>query len=1369
LVFWLRGPTLWQVRFRLPVKGLSVAIACVAFAATADEYSLVNKAVVGASAGGHLEVFKVDADGALYHRWQIVAQGEWSRWSRLGGPVFPGVAVATNGQGGLEVYAVDRLTHELRCVRQKSPDCEEWSAWISLGGTIRPPVTVAQGLDGAVDIFALDESSSAVRHLWRAGPWGEWSEWSSLGGSVEPGLVAMRNLDGRLELFAVSANAATLAHCWQRANGLEEWSAWSNLGGNVQPGFAAGKNLDGRLELFGVQPTNGSIQRICQEAPSDSDHWGPWIDFEGRFKTGLAVTENTDGRIEVFAVNSKDGTLWHKWQLRPDGRDVWSGWWGMGWPAQPFPAVGHNPDGNLELFGAEREDGSIMDHKRQIGASSDWLDWEKMNQTTFRFASRTWQMDEGLPNNFVQAIAQTRDGFLWVGTLAGLARFDGMTFTTYDPRNTPAIRNTSITALCATHDGALWIGTDGGGVTLLRGGAFSTLTTTNGLAGDSVRVIYEGTKGELWIGTTTGMSRCENGRFDNYTTKEGLLSDVVRAILEDRNGALWIATGGGLNRLSGKTMDQFAMPNGLPNDSVRAICQDKGSRIWIGSNNGMLWENWYDLGHFYAYNTRFGLSDSFVSAILEDHEDNFWVGTYSGLNRFRAGRFFNELNNDGLPFDRVNALFEDSQGDIWVGSKEGLARLTPERFFSYTRQEGLTHNNVMSVREDAAGNIWAATWGGGLDCLRNDRVTALTQTNGLPTDLILSTEEGRDGSLWIGCDYDGGLARLKNGCLTRFTARDGLINAPVRVIHEDKAGALWVGTTRGLSCLRDGKFVNYTTTNGLAGDWIRALCEDPSGGIWIGSEGGLTRIVDGHVSALTRADGLSDDTVTALRIDESGDLWIGTRAGGLDRYRNGRIRAYTTHQGLFSDEIFEILDDHLGWLWMSCSKGVFRVRKSELDNIDHADIDTVVSIPYGKNDGMVTPQCNGMAKPGGWRARDGRLWFPTSKGLVVVDPTTERVNRTPPPVFIEAALADKHPLLADALANQLGATRELRIPPGRGEVQFEYCALDYKSPEECRFRRKLEGLDTEWLDCGKERSATYNNLAPGRYTFRVMACNGDGAWNDAGASLPVWVLPHYYQTLWFRALLAASVVAAVGATARFFTVRRMQRRLETLEHRHAIERERGRIAKDIHDDLGSSLTRIMMLGERTQEGLQKQEDVAAHVNKIVNSARHTVQSLDEIVWAVDPENDTLEGLINYITHFADEFFENTPVSCRLEMPVQAAHLSLPAELRHDLFLVVKEAFNNAVKHARATAVRVKVQCHGDEVEIAIEDNGRGFEMNGKSNGHGGNGLVNMRHRIERLGGRFELTSAPGKGAQVRFCVRIKTETPTGAGAPDSTQ
>jgi ligand-binding sensor domain-containing protein/signal transduction histidine kinase len=1312
---------------------------------------LPGNPVVGKNADGHLEVFKVEADGELRHRWEK-SSGDWSSWSGLGRSFLAGIAVAKNSAGQLEVFAVDRESGELKFIRQKTPNSLDWLGWAGLGGTIRPPIRVGQYADGRLEVFAVDPAGRSVKHLWQTTIQNGWSDWASLGGNVEPGLAVTKNRDGRLELFAVNAADGSLVHCWQRrANGFDDWSDWTSLGGTILPGFGVGQNVAGRLEVFGVNRVTAAVNRISQLSANNPE-WSPWEDFGGNAKDGLAVGQSADGRIEIFAVNRTNDLLIHRWETLTNGADLWSAWSIRGESARPYPAVIQNNDGNLELFVVDAKDPAIINHRRQISAASDWLDWSSLDHSTLQYASRTWQTDEGLPDNAVQAIAQTRDGYLWVGTRGGLAKFDGLSFTAFGPGNTPEIKNPSITALCADRQGALWIGTDGGGLTRLSGRTFSQYNKTNGLAGNNLTVIYESKDGSLWIGTTTGMSRYKGGTFTNYGRKQGLSSDNVRSIHEDRAGDLWIATGEGLNRLRGTAMDSFPMPNGLPNDSVRGICQDRGGRIWIGSNNGLLWYNSYWVGSFFAYNTRYGLSDSFVSAICEDRAGNFWVGTYSGLNRFREGRFFNELNNEGLPFDKVNVIFEDREGSVWVGSREGLARLTPKPFFTYTKRQGLTHNNIMSVREDRVGSLWIGTWGGGLDQMKDERVIARTPTNDFSRELILSTEEGRDGNLWIGADYDGGLTRLKDGKLTHYTWKDGLINAGARVIHEDRAGNLWIGTSRGLSCLREGKFKNYTIRDQLAGNAVRAICEDHAGNLWFGTETGLSRWKNGRFVNFTTREGLSDNTVIALYEDAAQDLWIGTGGGGLNRYRDGRFRSYTSQQGLSSDEIFEILEDDQGWLWMSCSKGVFRVLKKNLDDVDQGKKRRVACIAYGKTDGMESAQCNGLAKPAAWKTRDGRLWFPTSKGLVMVDPKTIKINQTPPPVYIERALADKKPLLRDGLAVNPSAPEDTdppaQIPPGRGELEFHYTALSFQTPEKSRFKYKLEGVDLDWRDADTRRTAYYNSLPPGSYRFRVMACNNDGVWNEAGASLAFVLAPHLWETGWFRGLAALALLGAATGVGRYVTRKKMQRKLELLERRHAIEKERGRIAKDIHDDLGSSLTRIMMLGERAEEGLVNQEDVGFHVRKIVNSARDTVKSLDEIVWAVNPENDSLDGLIEYISHYADEFFENTNVNCRLEMPLQLPRLTLPADARHDLFLVVKEAFHNVLKHAGATEVRVRATESAGVAQIIVEDNGCGFSVNGNGSGRKGNGLENMRRRVAGLGGRFSVATTPGKGTKL---------------------
>jgi ligand-binding sensor domain-containing protein/signal transduction histidine kinase len=1306
-------------------------------------------------------VFKLDETGRLCHRWRMASNGAWSSWSELGGSLSPGLAIVSNTNGEMEIFGVDRNSRALECIHQLATNSLQWSAWTNLGGWFESPVAACRNEDGRIEVFAVDAATHGVKHLWQIKATGGWSAWADLGGSVQPGLAVTRNQDGRLELFGIGDGDDALLHCWQlRSNTTNEWSAWASLGGMILPGFVVGQNVSNRVDVFAVNPTNDTVNRICQMAPGDSTNWTAWEEFGPEVKPGLAVGQSGDGRMEVFAVNATNSAVLHRWELFTHGSDQWSAWADLGAKSGTTPAVGVNEDGDLEVFATDPANPNVIQHRRQISSASDWLDWSSLDQPVFAYASRSWQVDEGLPDNVVQAITQTADGFLWAGTRGGLARFDGSQFVSYDARNTPALKNSSITALCAGKDGSLWIGTDGGGLVRLKGGVFTQFAQTNGLAGDKVQVIYESRDGSLWIGTTTGMSCYRNGQFRTYSQRGGLLSDVVRCIYEDRDGNLWIATGKGLNRLRpAGTMDAFTMPNGLPNDSVRVICQDQGGRIWIGSNNGLLWYNWFWGNGFYAYNTKYGLSDSFVSAICEDDESNLWVGTYSGLNRFRDGRFYSQPDSDGQPFDKVNALFVDREGDLWVGSKEGLTRMTPKRFFTYTKQQGLTHNNVMSVLEDPRGALWIGTWGGGLDEMQGEKITAdpamTVSTNGISQDLILSLCEGRDGSLWVGADFDGGLTRLKDGRTTHYTWRDGLINAGLRVLHEDAAGNLWIGTDRGLSCFRHGGFLTNLVTEHLAGESIRDICEDKSGALWFATQNGLCRWQDGQFTRFTTANGLSDDALTALHVDAENTLWVGTSGGGLNRYRNGRFTAYTTRQGLFSDEIFGILDDR-GWLWMSCSRGIFRVRIKDLDAFDAGKIESIASLVYGKSDGMESPQCNGGGRPSAWKSRDGWLWFPTSKGLVSVDPKTLKLDREPPSVFIETVVADQKTIaggrftLAGASSVLASRSLPLHIPPGRGELEFQYAALDFSAPQKARFKYRLEGVDSQWIDAGVRRIAYYNNLAPGSYHFQVRACNKDGVWNEAGASMSVILVPHYWQTLWFRGLMVVTILGSACGLALYATRRRMQRKLARLEQQHAVERERGRIAKDMHDQIGAGLTQIGLLGEFARRATEKDGDAKPHAEKICETARELAQTLDEIVWMVNPKNDTLNKLGLYLAAYAEEFFEATTIRCRLDVPPDLPPCPLSAELRHNLFLTVKEALNNIVKHSRASEARLRFSLNDSTLEIDIEDDGVGFPVDA-ANAHR-NGLSNMQERMKEIGGRLQISNRPNNGTRV--CLRI---------------
>jgi ligand-binding sensor domain-containing protein/signal transduction histidine kinase len=1320
-----------------------------------------NPLAVAHDANGRLELFQIGFDGEVRHRWQRENNGHWSPWSIIGGSFLPGIAVGLDADQKLEVFAIDRARN-LNCARQAARDGHEWSSWTNLGGAVEPPVILGQDADGRLEVFALDAMNREVKHLWQTNRLGGWSRWGSLGRGPAAGLAVATSADGRLELFGVDENHH-LVHCWQRqTNAPTDWSAWTSLGGAIVPGLAVGQGEDARLEVFAVGSASNEVERIVQTAADDSAHWGPWTDLGGSVRPGVALGQNADGRLEVFAVKSDGSALQHRFQLKRH-EDNWLGWRDMDAAVQSTPVIGRNRDGTLEIFALDERNGAEVIHRRQIVANYHWLYWSSMDRSPVGYSRRVWQTDEGLPNDRVQALAQTPDGFLWVGTFKGLARFDGVEFKTYNEANTPQLKSASITALLADAEGALWIGTEGGGLARLAHGQFSLFTTRDGLAGDNIRALCQCRDRTLWVATTSGLSCLRNGKFQTYTTREGLRSDAVTALCEDR-GSLWVATVKGLNQFRGGvmeaftatnilaeslrrhwtvrpgTMDLFAATDQLSNDSARSLCLDKTYRLWIGAGSGLMW---YDTGNFYAYTRLQGLSDSFVTTVYEDSRDNLWVGTYSGLDRFMEGRFHAELNDHGVSYGQVNVIFEDTRGDVWVGLREGLVRLTPKPFSVQTQREGLSHNHVTSVLEDHLERLWVGTSGGGLNQVTQEKVLVYGTANQLSSDYILALCEGKDGSIWAGADNSGGLFRLKNQSVTHYTARDGLVDGTVSALHEDPAGDLWIGTRQGLCRLSGGVFVTETNAQNQL---IRAICEAAGGQLWFGGDAGLMRRRNGTIENLSGNGMFPAETVSALYADPKGSLWVGTLSGGLLCLQTDHWARFGTQNGLLSNEVLGIVEDH-DWLWLTSTKGIFRVRPHDLEALKPGSNEAVPCIVYGKADGLESIVCGGRATPSVWKTADDRLCFATSLGLAIFDAYETSVSLSPPPVSIDQAQVDGR------LLPPWGG-QPLVIPPSHGELGIRYAALDLRSPEKCRFKYRLEGVDSDWVDAGAQRAAYYNNLAPGSYRFHVLACNKDGVQNET--SLDLELRPHFWQTLWFRVSALTALVGLAGGSARLITQRKMQRRLESAERKAAIERERGRIAKDIHDDLGSSLTRIMLLGQRAKSDLAARNAVGAHLEKIINFSRNAVQAMDEIVWAVNPRHDNLDGLVDYLVEYATQFFQDAGIRLRLETPL-SSQLALPAEVRHGLFLATKEAFNNVLKHSLASEVRFAVAAADSTINILIDDNGRGFDPGHGQDGRQGNGLQNMRKRLEALGGQMQLQTAAGQGTKLRFVVRIPAQ------------
>ncbi len=695
-----------------------------------------------------------------------------------------------------------------------------------------------------------------------------------------------------------------------------------------------------------------------------------------------------------------------------------------------------------------------------------------------------------------------------------------------------------------------------------------------------------------------------------------------------------------------------------------------------------------------------------------------WIGAGSGgLVALRAGKVATISPPDRWQSRAVLSVTVARNGAMWIGTEgAGLYRFHDGEWDRFGETEGLSNLFVWSVSEDAQGRIWAGTWGGGLFIHRDGR-------------------------------------------FERVPGLENVTASTPAVLHTP-GGVTWIGTGNGLLRYEAGVTKWFGRKEDLELPDVRAVVQASDGTIWFGMlGGGLGRLSnEGTLRQFRKRDGLSSDFVQCLRLDGDGTLWIGTFGGGLNRLKQGRFAVINTSQGLANSVIDHIEEDAREYFWISSHGGIMRVSKAELNRCADGETDSVKCLSYGKGEGLPTLECSGGCQPAGAKTADGRLWFPTSKGLVAVDPNDVKINQLEPPVVLEEMLVEDRPVALDAKG-----VVPLRIPPGRKRFEFRYTGLSFTVPEKVRFQYRLEGLDPEWVDYGTKRVVNYSYIPPGDYKFHVKACNNDGVWNDAGAELAFTVLPHFWQTWWFRALAGLAAAGAVAGSVLFETRRRMHRKLERLEQQRGIERERTRIAKDIHDDLGASLTRITLLSQTARGELDNPAQAAVDLDRIYGTARELTRAMDEIVWAVNPQHDTLDSLASYLGRFAQDFLGAAGIRCRLRLPLELPQWPLTAEVRHNLFLAFKESLHNAVKHANATEVQITLKVESSYFVLSVKDNGCGF-LPESSAGQmppdairpaNGNGLVNMRQRLKEIGGECEIKSAPRAGTNVTFRVPVK--------------
>ncbi len=786
-----------------------------------------------------------------------------------------------------------------------------------------------------------------------------------------------------------------------------------------------------------------------------------------------------------------------------------------------------------------------------------------------QYTRTVWTASDGLPQNTVQAVLQTRDGYVWLATEEGLVRFDGVKFDVFDQNTTPELPGKDMKSLFEAPDGSLWIGMVGG-VARLLDGRFTGYPLSHDLTQDWITALTVDRAGNVWLGALGGgLLRLENGRATAFTSRNGLADNFVWAVRETRDGSLWIGTQGGLTRKTGDRFVTYTTRDGLPDDHVNALWEDREGTLWIGTTKGLVRSRG---GKFEIYTTRDGLSNDDVSAFHEDAEGSLWIGTSGGVSRRNGHRFDRFGTRDGLSHDSVASLAGDREGNLWIGTHGGgVTKLTDRSFSTLSVEEGLSSGVVRSLLEGRDGTLWIGTQGGGLNRVKDGQVLSpFTMGDGLPGDTVTALLERADGSVWIGTA--AGLARLQGGRISVILAKH-VGSDSIRALFEDRDGALWIGTRgAGLKILRDGQLTAWGAGTGFS-DVVRSFYQDRDGAVWVGTDAGLSRYADGRFEHFGAAQGVFRKGVMTIGGDPDGTIWAGTYGDGLYRYKDGKFTHYSTANGLFDDNVFQIVDDGHGSLWMTCNRGVFRVGKQMLVDLAEGRARAITSTAFGAEDGMRAAECNGNGQPAGIRTKDGALWFPTIMGAVSVRPDKLVVNTLPPPVVIERLVVDRRPVTLSG---------DIRIPPGDGELEFHYTALSFVAPGGVRFKYRLTGFDREWVDAGTRRQARYTNIPPGSYRFQVLAQNDDGVWNEQGAVVGIDLTPHFYQRTAFHVACLVALALALGGLFRL-RVRRIRQQAAALEQ--------------IVDERTRALREEVSERRRAEDGLRRARDEAELANR----------------------------------------------------------------------------------------------------------------------------------------------------------------------------
>jgi ligand-binding sensor domain-containing protein/signal transduction histidine kinase len=940
------------------------------------------------------------------------------------------------------------------------------------------------------------------------------------------------------------------------------------------------------------------------------------------------------------------------------------------------------------------------------------------------YTRHVWQAPDGLPEQTVQAFAQTADGYLWIGTTGGLLRFDGAHFTLFDRQNMPSLHENSIFCLMVARDGALWIGTEGGGLARYLHGQFRSWSTRDNLSNDFVRALTQDAEGTIWAGTDNGLLRLDGDHFVRVDGTPAIPALAVHAIYQDHAGSLWVG-GSRLLRLRGKVASEYTLRGEASQNRVKSIVQTHDGTLWVGTVSGL---NRMLPGHD-GFEHVAGITGT-VRVLRQTPDGVLWIGTIGqGAFEYSAGKLTQMTAPTLLPSNTVLNFFEDGEKNFWIGTQTGMLRLTRTPVCIVSRPLA-NDSDFGTISQDRDGSFWIGSTQ--LFHMINGAVTP-RELPGMAGMHVRNVFRDRAGVLWVGTD-GGGVFRIAAGSTTRFTSREGLSNNFVRAMAQDRDGSMWVAADEGINHIfgegAKTRIVSYQMRDGLAYFSTRSLLEDRRGDLWIGTDRGLSHMHGGAFVSDAATTALAQMKIWAIHEDSDGGLWFGTRNSGLYRFRDGKIAHYSSEDGLAGNAIYQIVEDGAGHFWMSGPNGISLLNRHELDAQAESSARHFALTFYSIAAMAANTEIYGGTQPSGCITAEGDVWFPSNRGPVHIQPV-QRSLLPPPPIRIQSVLADGLPASLSA---------PIVLQPGNNRLQFAYAPIRLRSQDGLRFRYRLEGFERDWTVTTTARTADYTNLSPGRYRFRVRTFEVGNPDAVSEATVDIVQRPYFYRTWWFMATCVLLIVLLIFAIYRY-RVQQVRSRFE------AVLEERSRLAREMHDTViqgctgvSALLEALSMEGARNEAGDGLMDFARQQLRTTINEAREAIWNLRQEDTNSDAVGEKIESMAAQVSQ---EF--HLPITCS----ITGTPFGLSHPIAHDLLMVAREAVFNAVLHGRPAHVEVELAYNPRELTLSVIDDGCGLDPRTieRQSGHHF-GLKGMRERIERSGGKFRLIGAIGKGVRI---------------------